>query len=695
MRKLINKNFKPLHAIVMLFPALAMGQAVVSLPTVTVTDSSYREDLQPNNVKNSFRTPVSSNGHVQVITREEIEQLRASDVFEAVNMASGVVATPRSSRMGFSGLSIRGDSNFRWMIDGVYLDAGTAARIMRAVPLAAVEEIKVVRGSSALTLGPMTNTENPSGGAAVDGFIVVRTRKPQKTEAQARVAFESNKGREQSLWLGKTFDGETKGYIAALGAHSENGNPSDKLDNGKSYNIGRDADKAFLKGGIDVAGWSVDLMAYQDKGSYQIPNTNSHLTSAGNNDWFVDPSQTTIMGLSGNKTWDAQNTTLFSLSNVDVEQVVHSRGGTDTSALVARTPNITHATHYNLKHVMSFDVARLTAGLDYRHWEVPNGQNPAYYPGIRREEVTKGWFVQAERDLMDGRLSLDASVRQDNVNQVHGLNYMFGGVGGNSGVTNTKIDNVQLPNALFWSMGSRYKMTPDWALMARYGQATQPLTAEMKAATGVNLQADAQTKWELGVDGRLNAMHKLSLNYFSREAQYEKKIAGYTTPTANCTASVTSPTAIKYVPCYSQSDTTRAGLEAAVTGDWHGGGHYRASWTHFTKLDGTLNNASLTVQTPENLGELVLSQPMGRYTMTGAAKYVSQYIGTANGSVGQVAYSGGYTKLDAGLSYDWEVDKTKMRTGVYVRNLTNKKFETATGIQDVGRVLGIEQMVHF
>jgi outer membrane receptor protein involved in Fe transport len=60
-----------------------------------------------------------------------------------------------------------------------------------------------------------------------------------------------------------------------------------------------------------------------------------------------------------------------------------------------------------------------------------------------------------------------------------------------------------------------------------------------------------------------------------------------------------------------------------------------------------------------------------------------------------VAYSGGYTKLDAGLSYDWEVDKTKMRTGVYVRNLTNKKFETATGIQDVGRVLGIEQMVHF
>ncbi len=184
------------------------------MPTITVTDAAYPAELQPQNVKNPFRTPASSQAHVQIISREEIEQLRAPDVFEAINMATGVVATPRSSRMGFSSLSIRGDSNFRWMIDGIYLDAGTGSRIMSAIPLAAVEEIKVVRGSSSLTFGPMTNTENPFGGAAVDGFIVVRTRKPQKDEAQARLAVESNQGQQQSLWLGKKLGAEQKGYLA-------------------------------------------------------------------------------------------------------------------------------------------------------------------------------------------------------------------------------------------------------------------------------------------------------------------------------------------------------------------------------------------------------------------------------------------------------------------------------------------------
>lgn len=686
----------PVSAACMLVLCLGQAQAQSSLSTITVTDAAYPAELQPQNVKNPFRTPASSQAHVQTISREEIEQLRAPDVFEAINMATGVVATPRSSRMGFSALSIRGDSNFRWMIDGIYLDAGTGSRIMSAIPLAAVEEIKVVRGSSALTFGPMTNTENPSGGAAVDGFIVVRTRKPQKDEAQARLAVESNQGQQQSLWLGKKLGTEQKGYLAALVAHGENGNPSDALDNGKSYNVARNADKGFLRGGMEWAGWALDLMAYKDKGSYQIPNTNSHIVSAGNKDWFVDPSETTIVGLSGHRAWDGRNTTLFSLSDVDVEQVVHSRGGTDTSPLVERTPNVIKARHYNLKHVLSLDVARLTAGMDYRHWVVPNGQNPAYYPGIRREEVTRGWFVQAERELMDGRLSLDGSVRQDSVEQVHGLNFLFTGVGQNGSVASTTINNVQLPKALFWTMGTRYKLTPDWALLARYGQGSQPLTVEMKAAPGVALAQDAQTKWELGVEGRLNASTNLALNYFNRDSQNEKKIAGYTTQVGTCTnASPTAPTTVFFVPCYGQGDTTRAGLEAVLSGEWGQGSRYRVSWTHFTQLAGTINNAPLSVQTPDNLAELMISHPMGPWTLTGSAKYVSQYIGTANGSVGQVPYSGGYTKLDAGVSYDWRVGSTKMRTGLYGRNLSNQKFETATGIQDVGRVVGIEQLIQF
>ena len=58
---------------------LGQAQAQSSLPTITVTDAAYPAELQPQNVKNPFRTPASSQAHVQTISREEIEQLRLSN----------------------------------------------------------------------------------------------------------------------------------------------------------------------------------------------------------------------------------------------------------------------------------------------------------------------------------------------------------------------------------------------------------------------------------------------------------------------------------------------------------------------------------------------------------------------------------------------------------------------------------------
>ena len=690
-------HLKPLcSALLLALPALAMAQSTnpdSALKPVTVTGAAMRDDLSPTSAKNPYRTPESSNNHIQVIGREEIEQLHPADVFELLNMAGGVVATPRSSRMGFSGLSIRGDSNFRWIIDGIYLDAGTAARIMGAIPVAAIEEVQVVRGSSALTFGPMTNTENPAGGAAVDGFVVVRTRKPQKSEAQVRLAVESNEGQQQSLWLGKISEDENKGYLAALLTNASNDSPTETLDNGKDYNVDRSSKKGMFKGGIEAAGWNLDLMAYQDEGSYQIPNTNSHVTSPGNLGWFVDKARTNILSLSGSRTWDSRNTTLWSISTVKAEQTVNSRGGTDTSALKANTPNVVNAEHINVRHNLFLDNAKIMFGADYRHWDVPNGQNPAYYPGIEREEITRGWFLQGEHSMLDGRLNLDASIREDNVYVLHGLNFMFTGVGvGTGGVPNTKVDNVQLSAARFTSLGSRYSLDKQWALTARYGLASQPLLPGIKAAPGVNLQPDTQTKWELGVESNLHRALNASLNYFSRLSSNEKQITAYSKTTGPCVTS--AATTVLTVPCYAQSDTTRSGVELALSGELQTHSRYRFSWTHFTELSGIVSGADLEGQTPSDVAELSASHGIDRFTLSGALKYVASYNGGANGTVGALPYSG-YTKLDLGLGYDWKLNSTPVRTTVYGRNLTDKKFETAAGIQDVGRVIGIEMLASF
>lgn len=670
-----------------------------------VTASSYYDSLDSDSPKNSFRTPKSSSGHTQVIGREEIEQLRPNDTFDLLNMATGVVSSPNNNRMGFSFLSIRGDTNFRWIIDGAYLDATTASRVMRSIPVAAIEEIKVVRGSSALTMGPMTNTENPTGGAAVNGFIVVSTRKPNQDEIQLRYARESNHGEDQSVWGGKRFN-DLNGYLATLISKTKSGSPDEKLDSGVGYNIDRQSTKGLVKGGINQAGWDVNWMSYQDDGSYQIPNANSHYPvsdSSTYRNWRVDPSQTIFNSFNGSKAWGEGHVTMFSLSNIEARQKVHDVTNGSNNAT-----NEQDSTHVNIKHNIDFQNTRLMFGGDYRHWEAPYGQNPAYYANTPREEVTKGWFVQAEQKLMDGKLMLDGAYRKDSVYVVKGLNFIFGGSG--AGATNTKIYNQQLPMAEFISFGSRYNLTSTWAVNARYAFSSMPIKPGVLPSNGVVLSDDKQDRWELGLEGNVSKSFKPSINYFYKSVKNEKTINGYyATNTSDCATNPTS-TGAKINPCYTQADTTRAGVELAVSGLFADRSTYRASWTHFTKLEGNLNKYStgyggngtttmvpLSEQTPSDIAELVVSHGVSRYTLSGSVKYVSDYFGVSNGYT-YPTISGaqsGYTRLDLGVSYDWKLSDTPMKTTVYGKNITDKKYETSAGIQDVGRILGIELIASF
>lgn len=149
-----------------------------------------------------------------------------------------------------------------------------------------------------------------------------------------------------------------------------------------------------------------------------------------------------------------------------------------------------------------------------------------------------------------------------------------------------------------------------------------------------------------------------------------------------------------FVPCFTQTETTRAGLELSMSGELDKRSRYRFSWTHFTRLAGVVSGARLSDQTPHNVAEVTLHHGVGRYTLTGAAKYIQKYNGAANGSIGAVPYAG-YSKFDAGLGYDWRWNDTPIRTTFYGRNLADRKYGTAVGIQDVGRVLGLEVLATF
>ncbi|HRK40144.1 MAG TPA: TonB-dependent receptor [Burkholderiaceae bacterium] len=675
-------------SVLLALPALVAAQTdATTLKPVTVSDAPYRADLAPQSPRNAYRTTESSSNHVQVIGREEIEQLRPKDVFDLLNSATGVIAT-QGSRKGFSGLTVRGDSNFRWIIDGTMLQPTMASRIVKALPVMAIEEVKVVRGGSALTLGPLTGSASP-GGAPVDGFVVIRTRMPAKDEGQARLAVESFDTVQADVWVGKQLGGEsTKGYIAGVVSRADTNGPSDKLDNGAAYNQGRENTAGLVKGGFETAGWLVDLMAYQDDGSFQIPNANSHGTGQGS--WYMDPSRTSIYSVTGSKAWTGQHTTLFGLTRAESKQKFWTANTAAGPYSAVQNDNL--LTHFYLRHNVDLGATKVAVGLDRVHWDAPNGQQ--YYEGIHREEKTNGWFAQVEHKLANG-IALDGSYRRDRVHVVHGLDYYIGGAQPPGGVNSPlRYQNRTLPAASFLSLGAAYDLSKEWKLAARYSQGKQPVQGGLNPAPGVKFGDDEQKKWELGVEGKLSALFNPSVNFFQRKVVNEKSVVGYTYKATNnstqtCRAGAVPATGALSLaagqtplPCYGQADTQRAGIELATAGNFSARSSYRASLTHFTSLSNSANGT-----TPENILDVSVSHGWGAYTLTGAIKHVASYKGSTTDTT---AWLGGYTRLDLGLGYDFKLGKNAARLSVYGRNLTDKRYETSNGVQDVGRTLGVE-----
>jgi hypothetical protein len=147
-------NTKPLFAIGVL--ALAISQVAYAkdddkkkskdtetLDEVTVSAEGVRVELLPENAKNPYRLPVSAANITQTITREQIQQFRPRDVFQLLDNATGVIAT-QGSRKGFSGLTIRGDSNFRYIVDGAYLQPNMASRMMASLLFVLAKPLKMV-----------------------------------------------------------------------------------------------------------------------------------------------------------------------------------------------------------------------------------------------------------------------------------------------------------------------------------------------------------------------------------------------------------------------------------------------------------------------------------------------------------------------------------------------------------------------
>lgn len=653
-----------------------------------------------SNPVNPVRLPQSARVSSQTLTSEDVEKFQARDVYDLLNYGTGVFTTT-SGRKSPANLNIRGDGNYAFVIDGAYMPSQLASRLLQTIPADAIEEVRIVRTSTALAVNPLVGVAAPSG-AANNGFVVVRTKRPRETEATAR-AFGGSFGtfgaseRVGTVFSNKALDG----YVQVIGAAYTTDGPS-------GFNLDKTYRTAGIKAGVDAGPVSVDLSFIKSWSEYGIVSGNQKLRPTTADDvWRLDPFDSSILAANGTIRWNDSHTTLLTAAYTrsDGKLVTSDRLASGALANTVARDNDNRFLNFAARQNAFLGATNLQAGVDYIHWKNPTGQY--YYEGIPREEKIVGYFLQADRSLFDQRLNIDLGVRIDSVKIVRGIDYF---AAGRQPAANVRaIRNFDLPDAKFASAGASYRLAEDWLVNARYGYSKQGARPGIVLANPlVPLKGETREKFEVGFEGRLTEWLRPSANAFFIKTNNE--VTAISTCNVNAAGVCSAVGAVEQVTLYGNTDSKRTGAEAVVQGRWgsaSGEGGYRASLTHYFDV---LDPSGLLARTqPDTVAELTVDQSLGEWRFSGAAKYVARYESNAftrcaapnlncTGTPAPVSPYlplGDYTNVDLAVSRNFKLPGAAFRVTASVKNLLDDNYETSIGFPSIGRQFGLELFAAF
>ncbi len=641
--------------------------------------AGFKSDLDANSVNNPYSVAPSSRDHTQTFTKADIERLHPASVFDLLTHATGVQPSYRGRKHVFN-LNIRGDSNFGFVIDGVYLPDFIGGRILAALPVSVIEQLEVVRDGTALTLGPSVNL-NSASGANNSGFIVIHTRRPDKTEAEVRAALETYGTETASAYAGTTFakDGWT-GYVAGMGSYRTTDGPD-------GYNMWADSKNGFAKLGIGRGGFFTEAMLYRDNAAFgferaragEVTNGPNPMQNIPNQNWSYDPIDTLFFASNSRMSWDKHNTTLFTASITDIEQsnvlATYDNTSFDVNEESDRLESI------SLRHRIAFADTLLEGGGQYVHWHSPSGE--LYFPGREREEEIWGGFVRGEQKLFHDMLTLDASGRIDKRTIDKGIDLydestlMAGLCSGQmtnpAGEPCLDFYDRDLPLAKSISLGAAVAVTREISVSGRYGHTSQDAPDGLPSATGRPLDGETLDKWEAAVSAHYVPWFVPTLTYFDTRVDNDTMPLNYFVPLGGS----------NYVAHWKQVDSRRAGIELCATGTLTGPGlpgklTYSAGWTHLTEYEATsspqdtYNDAAYPDTRPHDLINATITEEVGPYFATVSLSHVSSYLNNfrapQNGSPATLVYNsvGDYQLLDASFGRhftlgEWDFDDDALR----------------------------------
>ncbi|MBU4261663.1 MAG: TonB-dependent receptor plug domain-containing protein [Proteobacteria bacterium] len=649
------------------------------LEPIIVVDKavSQREDLAPDSPTNPYRVESSARFGTEVLTQKDIEDIHPGDVFDLLDKATGINLTYQGRKSPYF-VEERGGGSFTYIIDGAVLPP-SSNRILYKFPVSAIEEMQIVRGATSLTLGPSIPIGASSSGSSLNtGFIIIRTKQPQKTEAILTGSVEKANGghpaeTSESLYAGTRIEGDypVKGYLGGLVTKKDRPSHDSWFD-------GRSSESGMGSAGFRLGRFSLNMMAYKDSGTLEMQRGIDVNGNLSNVKWYYDPLETTIYSGDMTLEWTAGQTTLLNIFRTDYEQT--ERNESFSSSVSSRRDYSEETSGVGLRHNARFGNTLVQLGGQMSN---SKGFGPNLSTSYNKYDTTvMGWSASVEEKLLGGNLILDGGYRQD-------TKHIDNSASSRSAVnaSDDASNDVDMDPAKIYALGARWLLTDTYALNGRYYYGDQGTSGDfdMRSQTD-DLHPEKQERVEIGLEADYAPWCKPMLTWFSIDTENKK--------TATSTTYVLDGGTYYY---YTESDEVRRGIELLIKGNIGANTTYKLSWSHMLDIESTNNGTttdSIGLSKPENLYAASLTHQWGAYRANLSVKQVDEWTDSSSPiGVAHTEGLGGYTRVDANIRREFEINQTVLTATLFGNNLGDDNYSTryVTGYyQDRGRTLGLE-----
>lgn len=642
--------------------------SAVVLPVVNVTGahlskaSPWRKDLQAQSLENPYRVESTAEAGSQTMSREDIAALAPKDVIDLLDKASGLNVTYQGRRSPFF-VDERGGGNLTYILDGAVLPT-QCNRILQSIPVEAIEEVKIVRGSTSLALGPSIPLASSSplgptasGSGINTGFVIIRTRRPQATELRAATyaekAVSQPVARGLGAYAGSSYEDTANGsglFLAGTISH-------DDMPSKDSWYDGRNSDAYLLTGGFHYGKFALTGNGYLSRARFEMQRGVTFSGALDTCMWAYDPLTTVVLSSNGTMSWSPNEVTLLDLYYTKYEQ---NEIDASSKSAIATTRYYSEKTGgASLRHNLRLGSTLFQLGGEYI-WGRGFGPNTNQVYNNWEVEVY-GFSGTVEQKLWKDQITLDAGYRQDAKHIDRSAN-KASLLAADSNVTLAPSHVVTAGAS--WNPGIL-----NLSVRGFGGYEGASGDFDLKTKKGVALHAEKQGRVEASLEGTVLPYARPMVTWFLVDIENQKAASADT-------YSVDGETYYYY----SETDSRRQGLEFQVNGDFGQIMSYGICWTHMLVNESdssgitTDNNGALY---PENTVTGRISARWHGWRLNFTAKEVGAWNSSvsAMGKVINVGL-GDYLRLDANVAKDFRMGKSYFTAELYGRNLLNDHYSS-------------------